>query len=227
MRWDLRYSLSLRDVEELLEERGLEADHSTIWRWVQRYASGTGFLWEYALPVWKVKMGIPDTEEVVSKIDVDQAIRDLEAGKTPEWIVEHLRIYRESGGSEGHLFDASLVGGHGIVPALLLTTTGRRSGKQRTSPLFYGSTDKAYVVLGSKGGADTQPGWYLNLLANPAVEVQVGKERFTTRARVATGKERAQLWEQMVQLYPPYRDYQKKTRREIPVVVLKQESTHV
>src|SRR5271156_615802 len=110
----------------------------------------------------------------MKKIDVDQAILDLEAGKTPEWITEHLRVYRESGGSEGHLFDASLVGGRGLVPSLLLTTTGRRSGEQRTSPLFYGPTASGYVVVGSKGGANTQPGWFLNLLANPVVQVQVG-----------------------------------------------------
>jgi proline iminopeptidase len=75
-------------------------------------------------------------------------------------------------------------------------------------------------VIGSKGGADTQPGWYLNLRANPVVEVQVARECFTARARVATGKEREQIWEQMVQVFPPYREYQKKTRREIPVVVI-------
>src|SRR5271156_5224657 len=133
----------------------------------------------------------------MKKIDVDQAILDLEAGKTPEWITEHLRIYRESGGSEGHLFDASIVGGRGFVPSLLLTTTGRRSGEQRTSPLFYGSAARAYIIISSKGGAETQPAWYLNLLANPAVEIQVGTDHFAARARIATGKERAQLWEQM------------------------------
>lgn len=159
----------------------------------------------------------------MSKIDVDQRVRDLEAGKTPEWIAEHLRIYRESGGAEGHLFDSSVGGGLGLVTSLLLTTVGRRSGEKRTSPLFYGTAGEAYVVIGSKGGADTQPGWYLNLRANPAVEVQVARERFPARARVATDKEREQLWEQMVQLYPPYREYQKKTRREIPVIVLEKQ----
>lgn len=159
----------------------------------------------------------------MSKIDVDQRVRDLEAGKTPEWIAEHLRIYRESGGAEGHLFDSSVGGGLGLVTSLLLTTVGRRSGEKRTSPLFYGTAGEAYVVIGSKGGADTQPGWYLNLRANPAVEVQVARERFPARARVATGKEREQLWEQMIQLYPPYREYQKKTRREIPVIVLEKQ----
>src|SRR5262245_26793168 len=134
----------------------------------------------------------------MSNIDVDQTVRDLEAGKTPEWITEHLRRYRESGGAEGHLFDASAVGVPHLVPCLLLTTVGRRSGETRTSPLIYGTAGEAYVVIGSKGGADTQPGWYLNLRATPAVEVQVVGERFPARARVATGKEREQLWEQMV-----------------------------
>lgn len=159
----------------------------------------------------------------MSTFDVDQAIRDLEAGKTPAVVAEHLRMYRESGGAEGHLWEASAVGVPGLVPCLLLTTIGRRSGEQRTSPMFYGTTGDAYVVIGSKGGADTHPGWYLNLRANPIVEVQVGREQFTAHARVATGKEREQLWEQMVQLCPLYRDYQQKTKREIAVVVLEKQ----
>jgi deazaflavin-dependent oxidoreductase (nitroreductase family) len=157
----------------------------------------------------------------MSTFDVEQGIRDLEeAGKPPDWVAEHLRRYRESGGAEGHLFDATVAGVPGPVPCLLLTTIGRRSGEKRTSPMFYGTAGDAYVIIGSKGGAETHPGWYLNLRANPVVEVQVGREQFTAHAHVATGKEREQLWEQMVQMAPPYRDYQKKTKREIPVVVL-------
>ena len=160
----------------------------------------------------------------MGKFDVDKANRDLEeTGKPPAWVTEHLRIYRESGGAEGHLFDATVASVPGIVPCLLLTTIGRRSGEKRTSPMFYGTAGDAYVIIGSKGGADTQPGWYLNLRANPVVEVQVGREQFTARARVATGKEREQLWEQMAQLIPLYRDYQKKTKRELPVVVLEKQ----
>ena len=162
----------------------------------------------------------------MSKFDVDKANRDLEeTGKPLAWVTEYLRIYRESGGAEGHLFDATVASVPGIVPCLLLTTIGRRSGEKRTSPMFYGTAGDAYVVIGSKGGADTQPGWYLNLRANPVVEVQVGREQFTARARVATGKEREQLWEQMAQLIPLYRDYQKKTKRELPVVVLEKQPT--
>jgi proline iminopeptidase len=129
-------------------------------------------------------------------------------------------VYRESGGTKGHLFDATIAGVPGIVPCLLLTTIGRRSGEKRTSPLFYGTAGDAYVIIGSKGGADTHPGWYLNLRANPTAEVQVGREHFTVRARVATGNEREQLFEQMELMAPSYRNYQKKTKRELPVVVL-------
>jgi len=108
----------------------------------------------------------------MSKFDVDQGNRDLEeAGKPPAWVTEHLRMYRESGGAEGHLFDATIAGVPGPVPCLLLTTIGRRSGEKHTSPLFYTTAGDAYVIIGSKGGADTQPGWYLNLRANPIVEV--------------------------------------------------------
>jgi deazaflavin-dependent oxidoreductase (nitroreductase family) len=124
----------------------------------------------------------------MSRFDVDQGNRDLEAGKRPpDWVAEHLRVYRESGGAEGHLFDATIAGVPGLVPCLLLTTIGRRSGEKRTSPLFYATAGDAYVIIGSKGGADTQPGWYLNLLANPTAEVRVAREHFTVRARVADG----------------------------------------
>ena len=160
----------------------------------------------------------------MGQFDADQANRDLEeTGKRPAWVTEHLRLYRESGGAEGHLFEATVAGVPGIVPCLLLTTIGRRSGKKLTSPLFYTMAGEAYIVAGSKGGSDKQPGWYLNLRANPIVEVQVGREQFTARARVATGKEREQLFEQMAQMAPPYRDYQQKTKRELPVVVLEKQ----
>ena len=159
----------------------------------------------------------------MEKIDVDQTIRELEAGKTPEWVSEHLRMYRESGGAEGHMWDGSAAGVSGALPCLLLTTVGRRSGEKRTSPLVYGTVGAAYIIIGSKGGAETHPRWYLNLRANPAVEVQVGRDQFPARARVATGKERAQIWEQMVKIYPFYSEYQQKTKREIPVVVLEKQ----
>jgi proline iminopeptidase len=87
-------------------------------------------------------------------------------------------------------------------------------------PLIYGETEGGYVVIASKGGAATHPGWYLNLVAHPEVEVQVGAERCRAKARTATGAERAALWKKMAAIYPPYNEYQAKTSREIPVVVL-------
>ena len=156
----------------------------------------------------------------MTTIDVDESLRIIEHGGLPKWIADHLRVYLESGGREGHLWDSTAAGGPGLLPCLVLTTTGRRSGTQRPLPLIYGTSGDAYVVIASKGGAPEHPGWFLNLLDNPAVDIQVGTERFAGRARVAEGHERERLWSEMAELYPPYRDYQEKTTREIPVVVI-------
>ena len=139
----------------------------------------------------------------------------------PQWIQDHLRRYVESNGADGHLWDSSPVGGPGPVPTLLLTTIGRRSGQPIVMPLIYGQAGNTYVVVASKGGAPQHPGWYLNLVAQPAVEVQVVADRFRAKARTATGEERTVLWKKMAAIYPPYNTYQAKTDREIPVVVLK------
>lgn len=125
---------------------------------------------------------------------------------------EHVRRYRETGGEVGHIWNG--------VPTLLLTTTGRRSGEQRTTPLIYGQDGDRYVVVASKGGAPQHPAWYLNLSAQPAVELQVAAERFRARARTAAPDERERLWTLMAGIWPAYDDYQAKTEREIPVVVL-------
>ncbi|MBM4256882.1 MAG: nitroreductase family deazaflavin-dependent oxidoreductase [Deltaproteobacteria bacterium] len=138
----------------------------------------------------------------------------------PKWIDDHLRRYVETDGKDGHMWDSAPVGGPGPIPTLLLTTYGRRSGKPIVMPLIYGEANGTFVIVASKGGAAQHPGWYLNLAAKPAVEVQVLADRFRAKARTATGAERARLWEKMAAIYPPYNDYQKKTEREIPVVVL-------
>ncbi len=91
----------------------------------------------------------------------------------PGWIVDHLKRYIATDGEDGHLWDASEAGGEGLVPTLLLTTTGRKSGEPLTLPLIYGEADGAYVVIASKGGAPAHPAWYLNLDANPEVGLQV------------------------------------------------------
>ena len=137
----------------------------------------------------------------------------------PKWIADHMQRYIETG-ADGHMWDSAPVGGPGPIPTLLLTTTGRRSGKSLVMPLIYGGANGAYVVIASKGGAPKHPAWYLNLATNTEVEVQVIADRFRAKARTATGDERTNLWKMMREIYPPYDEYQGKTDREIPVIVL-------
>jgi deazaflavin-dependent oxidoreductase (nitroreductase family) len=130
----------------------------------------------------------------------------------PDWIADHLNRYLATDGADGHLWNG--------VPTLLLTTTGRKSGRAAQLPLIYGKDGDRYVIVASRGGAPDHPGWYKNLVAQPEVQVQVAADRFRARARSATGAERTRLWEAMAKTFPPYDDYQRKTSREIPVVVL-------
>lgn len=139
----------------------------------------------------------------------------------PSWIKDHLSRYVATNGEDGYLWDASLGGGKGMVPTLLLTTTGRKSGKPLTLPLIFGRSGSDYVVVASKGGAPEHPAWYLNLEANPLVQVQVKADKFSARAHTAKSQERAALWTKMVEIYGPYEHYQTKTDRQIPVVVLR------
>jgi deazaflavin-dependent oxidoreductase (nitroreductase family) len=125
---------------------------------------------------------------------------------------QHVKRYQETDGAEGHEWQGTHV--------LILTTTGRRSGQSRSTPLIYGRDGENYVVVASKGGADQHPGWYLNLMAQPQVEVQVLGDRFTARARTATAEEKPQLWQAAVERWPAYAEYQRNTDRDIPVVVL-------
>jgi deazaflavin-dependent oxidoreductase (nitroreductase family) len=126
---------------------------------------------------------------------------------------EHVRQYRETNGEYGHDWRNG-------SSTLLLTTTGRRSGKPRTAPLIYGRSGDDYLVVASNGGSDAPPTWYVNLKANPQVEVQVLGDRFRARARDATPDERPEMWREMTSHWPAYDDYQRRTEREIPVVVL-------
>lgn len=143
------------------------------------------------------------------------------APNLPGWMVDHANRYIASGGKEGHMYTVTPPGySEMVVPSLLLTTTGRKSGEKYIFPLFYGETGKGYFIVASKGGAPEHPGWYRNLVANPEVEVQVGTKTVKARARTATGEERARLWEESLKFWPPYADYARKTDREIPVVVL-------
>jgi deazaflavin-dependent oxidoreductase (nitroreductase family) len=125
---------------------------------------------------------------------------------------EHVDRYRETDGEEGHDWQGTTT--------LLLTTTGRKSGEERTTPLIYGKAGDDFAIVASKGGSDAPPAWYLNLEANPEVEVQVKADRFKAHARTASADEKPELWKTMVGEWPAYDDYQEKTEREIPVVVL-------
>ncbi|MBK1786262.1 nitroreductase family deazaflavin-dependent oxidoreductase [Prauserella cavernicola] len=126
---------------------------------------------------------------------------------------EHVRRYEETDGEVGHDWENG-------APILILTTTGRKTGKERKFALIYQEHDGAYVIVASKGGADEHPGWYHNLVANPDVKVQVKADKFTAKARIAGEREKAVLWPKMAAVWPSYDDYQKKTDRNIPVVVL-------
>ncbi len=125
---------------------------------------------------------------------------------------EHVERYQATGGEEGHDWQGTT--------ALLLTTIGHKSGEERTTPLIYQEHNSDYLIVASKGGADEPPAWYLNLEAKPTVGVQVRDDRFTARARTATPEEKAEMWTKMTAAWPQYDEYQSKTDREIPVVVL-------
>src|SRR3984957_13670817 len=143
------------------------------------------------------------------------------APNLPDWIVEHANRYLASGGTDGHLYKATVPQrGEITVPALMLTTIGRKSGDKFIFPLFYGTEGGSYFVIASKGGAPQHPGWYRNILANPDVEVQVGTKKMNARARTTAGDERPPPWKKAPEFLPAYPDYQLKTEREIPVVVL-------
>jgi proline iminopeptidase len=126
---------------------------------------------------------------------------------------EHVRRYRETDGEEGYIWRESST-------ILLLTTTGRATGEERTTPLIFGLDGDNPVIVASKGGAPEHPGWYRNLVKNPAAEVQIKGERFPVRARDAEGEERGRLWKMMNGIWRHYDSYQEKTERQIPVVVL-------
>jgi deazaflavin-dependent oxidoreductase (nitroreductase family) len=127
----------------------------------------------------------------------------------------HVFWYRLTGGLVG----ANVFG----APILLLTTTGRKTGRVRTTPLLYLRDGDDYVVIASYGGSDEDPQWWRNLRANPRAEIQVWSETIPVRARAAQGGERARLWRTITSRYPIYSAYERRTRREIPVVLLSRE----
>jgi deazaflavin-dependent oxidoreductase (nitroreductase family) len=128
-----------------------------------------------------------------------------------DWVAEHTRKYVESGGEDGYMWRG--------YPTIVLTTTGRKSGDLRRNALIYSHDGDDFILVASYGGRPTHPLWYLNLVANPSVTIQEKTNVVRcTASTVAEGAERDRLWAQMVELFPPYADYQGKTERRIPVV---------
>ena len=125
---------------------------------------------------------------------------------------EHVDAYLATDGEEGHDWRGT--------QTLILTTTGRKSGKQRLTPLIYGRHGDDYLIVASKGGTPENPDWYHNLSANPEVEIQVKGDKLRARARTATPAEKAEMWPIMTKEWPDYDDYQTKTDRDIPIVVV-------
>ncbi|HLY67982.1 MAG TPA: nitroreductase family deazaflavin-dependent oxidoreductase [Chloroflexota bacterium] len=140
------------------------------------------------------------------------AVEEEPLDSATDWVAQHTRRYVETNGQEGHEWRG--------VQTLVLTTTGRKSGKQRRNALIYGRDSENYLVVASKGGAAKHPLWYLNLQADPNVNVQVEAQKFAARARTASAEEKPRLWAKMTEIWPAYNDYQAKTERNIPIVVL-------
>jgi deazaflavin-dependent oxidoreductase (nitroreductase family) len=128
---------------------------------------------------------------------------------------EHTDRYIATDGEEGHDWQGT--------QTLLLTTTGRRSGNPVTLPLIYGTHEDAYLLVASKGGSPQHPAWYLNLQADPEVEIQVKGDRMRARARTASPEEKRELWPIMTKEWPDYDNYQRKTDRDIPLVIVEPE----
>jgi len=125
----------------------------------------------------------------------------------------HAGVYRATGGK--------LFGRMGKSPILILNTVGRKSGKKRATPLLYAVDGENFVIIASKGGAPSHPAWYLNLMANPDATVEVKGREVRVTAEQVEGEEKMRLWQKMAELYPTYDDYQKKTERQIPLLILR------
>lgn len=138
-----------------------------------------------------------------------------------DWITEHRELYLASGGSQGHVMDISAVGGHSFTTHCLIKYTGRKSGKIFITPLIYGDIGGEVVIVASKGGADENPAWYLNVRDSQFVEFQVATQAFRGTWREAEGTEHDKIWAFMVDVFPSYASYQASTQRKIPLILMK------
>jgi deazaflavin-dependent oxidoreductase (nitroreductase family) len=138
-----------------------------------------------------------------------------------DWQEQHLHRYLQSGGTEGHFYDFGPINDAGYQPICLIKHVGRKTGRTLILPLIYGMIEGEIVIVASKGGAPTHPGWYLNIAAASSIEVQVATQAFRATWREPADGERQRIWDQMVAIYPPYAEYQESTDRLIPLVLLK------
>jgi deazaflavin-dependent oxidoreductase (nitroreductase family) len=129
-----------------------------------------------------------------------------------DWNSAIIKEFRANGGKVGGPFEGA--------PLLLLHTTGAKSGQERVNPVMYRNLDGSYAVFASKAGAPTNPDWYHNLLAHPAVRAEIGTETIALIARVASGDERERIWKAHTAANPGFAEYESKTTRQIPVVIL-------
>lgn len=140
---------------------------------------------------------------------------------TLDGVTRHKNAYIGSGGLEGHIWDFTAIGGYFLTTTLLLETVGAKSGERRVTPLIYGDIGGEVAIVASKGGADVHPGWYWNIKAMDRVNIQIATQAFRCDWREPAGEERKHVWDFMAEVYPPYRDYQTATPREIPIVLFK------
>jgi deazaflavin-dependent oxidoreductase (nitroreductase family) len=136
-----------------------------------------------------------------------------------DWKTDHLGMYLDSDGAEGHIVDVRDIGGHAFTTTLLLRYQGRKSGRTMITPLIYGDIGGAVVIVASKGGADHHPAWYINIRDVPEVDIQIATQAFRARKREPDGDERARVWAFMEGVFPPYIMYQASTERQIPLVM--------
>ena len=137
-----------------------------------------------------------------------------------DWTARHREVYLRSGGTQGHVMDISEAGGHAFTTHCLIRVKGRKSGRTQIVPLIYGDVGGEVVIVASKGGADENPEWYLNLRASDDVDIQIATQAFRASWREPEGDERHRIWDFMAHVYPPSLNYQKATTRHIPVIML-------
>lgn len=140
---------------------------------------------------------------------------------TENFLRDHLSVYLETKGFEGHYVDLTAYGGSGPTTMLVLKTIGRRSGEERLVPLIYDNVAAEYVIIASDGGSPRNPSWFHNLTARDAVDFQVADKAFRATWRLPEDAERERVWAQLADYYPPYKEYREVAGRQIPVVMLK------